>query len=199
MQAECINLLCGKELCASTRTALLGDRTKERFKLFYDKAMKRAGKCDNIGNPKLPRRKKNMRNFFHTERTINITGHTSTSQGYHHDDVVSYYRQLYYECIDSPVSNLRDRFDQETIYLLSDVETLFVFALNNASNLSTTEYDEKLGLKGVLHFSDDIDAQRLKWEFMNMHTQCKRELSGNFDCFHDVLDLFAQLKKGSFN
>ena len=64
LQAERMTLLCGKELCASTRTTLLGDRTEERFKLFYDKVMKRAGKCDNIGNPKLPHRKKNMHNFF---------------------------------------------------------------------------------------------------------------------------------------
>ena len=66
-------------------------------------------------------------------------------------------------------------------------------------NLSANEYEEKIGLKGVLHFSDDVSVKHLKWEFMNLHTQCKTELSGTLNCFHDVLDLFAVLKKGSFN
>ena len=33
-QAERMNLLCGKQLCNSTLSALLGDRTEEMFKLF---------------------------------------------------------------------------------------------------------------------------------------------------------------------
>ena len=64
MQAVRMTLLCGKKLCTSTLNTLLGDRTQERFQMFYEKVLKRADKCDGIGNPKLPRRKKNMRNFF---------------------------------------------------------------------------------------------------------------------------------------
>ena len=62
-------------------------------------------------------------------------------------------------------------------------------------NLSANEYEEKIGLKGVLHFSDDVSVKHLKWEFMNLHAQCKTELSGTLNCFHDVLDLFAVLKR----
>ena len=63
MQAECMTLLCGNQLYTSTLNIFLGNSTQERFQLFYEKVLKRAGKYDSIGNHMILRRKKTCATF----------------------------------------------------------------------------------------------------------------------------------------
>ena len=84
---------------------------------------------------------------------------------------------MYYECLDTLIENVNDWFKQKKTSLLIDVEDLFIFSLRESKNLNTSEWDKKLKLEGVSHFSDDIVMIQLKWEFMNVHTQMGDKLN----------------------
>ena len=42
-------------------------------------------------------------------------------------------------------------------------------------NLDAPEYDEELTLPGIVYFADEVDLIRLKNEFVNLHSHCKKE------------------------
>ena len=73
-----------------------------------------------------------------------IDGCNSTSKAFYYAEVSVYYRQYYYEYVDTLVTNLIDWFDQETMRKLSDAEQFCVYCVRLQEVLSAIECDVKL-------------------------------------------------------
>ena len=113
--------------------------------------MSRASKCDEIVNPKLPRRR-NTFNYCSLVNNPNVEGYSSGNVGHHPLDVKSHYRRLYYEAIDTLIENMHDRFNQDTMSLLEHVEDFFVYCLKDVCNLYSPVHEEKIRLPGMNNF-----------------------------------------------
>ena len=55
-----------------------------------------------------------MRDYQKIQRKTIVTGLDAYSGTFYHDEVSLHYRQHYFECIDTLVLNLVDRFDQKS-------------------------------------------------------------------------------------
>lgn len=151
----------------------------ERFELFFKKVQAWIDKLKHIENPKLSRRNKNRHNYSEIHYSTIFDGTESINTAFHYDELRLYYRQLHYECIDTLMINISEIFNQNTIRLLTEIENYFMFVLNDSSALHEQKYEENLGLSGLTHFSDNVELQRLKVEFMNIHYFFKNKLPEN--------------------
>ena len=91
-------------------------RSDESFDLFWLKVNQRAN-CLGIDEPHLPRIHKRPRRFD-----------DGSSEGDHHDNPKSLYRQYYYEAIDLIISCIEDRFNQPGYKVYQTLENLLLKA-----------------------------------------------------------------------
>ena len=65
-----------------------------------------------------------------------------------------HYKYQYFERIDTLVENLNDRFQQEIIEILPDIEIFFIYCLKTSSLVNEPIFDELLSSAGIVHFQD---------------------------------------------
>jgi len=95
-------------------------RNDREFSAFFSSVVEESkGKTEE---PCLPRQKRVPR------RIDSDTGST----GYQHTDVKSFYRQQYYEALDTVISELKRRFEQKGMGVAQELETLLLSATNGS-------------------------------------------------------------------
>ena len=65
-----------------------------------------------------------------------------------------HYKHQYFECIDTLAKNLNDKFQQEIIEILPDIEIFFIYCLKTSSLVNEPIFDELLSSTGMVHFQD---------------------------------------------
>lgn len=103
-------------------------RTDEGFKLFWERVTREANAL-GIDEPVLPRKRKVPRRFD-SNNDIGTTPVTPED----------YYRPMYFEALDTAVSCIKDRFDQEGYKMYSKLELLLLKACKHDQNYE--EYDD---------------------------------------------------------
>ena len=76
------------------------------------------------------------------------------TQTHEWETVEEYYRQKYYALLDTLLTKLDNRFDQQTLFILSDIENMITSAANRV-NFTLPQTLRTL-------YSDDLDLDRLK-------------------------------------
>jgi len=117
-------------------------RNDSEFNAFFSSVVEESkGKTEE---PCLPRQKRVPR------RIDSDTG----SIGYQHTDVESFYRQQYYEALDTVISELKRRFEQKGMGVAQELETLLL----SAANGSTFSVPQSM----IEIYSKDIDVRKLR-------------------------------------
>ena len=196
LQDKTMTLLEGKTLAKGTMQCLRDVRNENMFNLFYAKVLKRQHQLC-ISDPKLPRRTRNMRDYCQMQRNVQVDGLESASQPFQHDNVSEHYKHQHCECIDTLVANLDDRFQQDTIEILSGVEEFFIHCLKSPNAVNEEVYDDFLSSAGMVHFQEDVDLLKLKHEFVQLHFRFNNHASMNN--FHDIIKFFEIVVSSDYN
>ena len=118
LQKKSISAAEGQHVGRMVIDTLQSLRTEESYDFFWTKVSTMAETADiDVEEPQLPRRRKTPKRY---DDGLTI--------GDFHDTPKAYYRQLYYEAIDSIVSALKDRFDQPGYGVYCKLEELLVKA-----------------------------------------------------------------------
>ena len=154
-------------------------RSDESFDLFWLKVNQRAN-CLGIDEPHLPRIHKRPRRFD-----------DGSSEGDHHDNPKSLYRQYYYEAIDLIISCIEDRFNQPGYKVYQTLENLLLKACKSE------DFESNLELICRFYKDDfDQDIFRTQLQTFAMYFQQVQERSSdptkNVNIF-DVKSYFLSL------
>ena len=196
LQDKTMTLLEGKTLAKGTIKCLKDIRNENMFNLFYAKVLQRQQQL-SVNDPKLPCKTRNMRDYCQMQRNVQLAGLETMSRLFQPSNVSEHYKYQYYECIDTLVTNLEDRFDQETIKILSGVEEFFIHCLKSPNSVNEEAYDELLSSAGMVQFQDDVEVLKLKAEFVQLHLRF-----GNYapvKNFHDILKFFEVVVSSDYN
>ena len=101
----------GEQVAELTCKTLERIRNTESFDLFWENLMLLQTE-KGVNEPVLPRKRKVPSRY-----------EDGTSVGYHPGTPKEYFRQKYFECIDTIVSCIRDRFDQPGYRVLKNLES----------------------------------------------------------------------------
>ena len=133
-------------VAALTTTTLTKVRTEEAFSLFWERCKKAATKL-KINEPDLPRKRQCHTRYFLGETPSKF-----------HDNVKHYYRQIYFESIDTVVNCIKSRFEQKDyVNCYAKVESTLLLAAKGEP------FDEHI-LAICSFYGDDLDQH-------NQHTQ----------------------------
>ena len=116
LQDKKISAAEGQQIARLVISTIADLRKEEVYGLFWDKLLKLAESMD-VYDPKLPRQRK---------RPARYDG--GLSAGHHHQTPKEYYRQLYYEVLDSTTHCLTERFDQPGYRKYCQLEQLLIKA-----------------------------------------------------------------------
>ena len=141
------------------------------FKLFWQKIVIQASKLD-ICEPTLPRRRKAPKRY-----------EVGTSSGISPTTLEDHYKVIYYETIDTVISCIRNRFEQEGYKMYCKVEQLLL-----KENLSEEEVDDVLQFYG-----SDFHKEKLLTQLCLFRTNYPAE---KINCIDDIVSLVKQMTVG---
>ena len=90
-------------------------RDEESFLGFWSTVISKVAATEGVQGPKLPRQKRMPARFK--------TGRAAPE---YPENVQVYFRQIYYQCIDSVVNLIKERFDQPDYGIYKDLEELLL-------------------------------------------------------------------------
>ena len=135
-------------------------QNENMFNLFYAKVLLREQQL-SVNELKLPRKTRNMQDYFQMQHNVQADGLDAESPTFQRNSVSEHYKFQYCECIGTLAVNLDDRFQQETIKILSDVETFFAHCLKLRDSMNEQACDELLSSAGIVCFKDDVELLKL--------------------------------------
>lgn len=180
LQKKSISAAEGQHVGRMVIDTLHSLRTEESYDLFWTKISTMAERADiDVEEPQLPRRRKTPRRFD--------DGLTS---GDFHDTPKAYYRQLYYEAVDSITSSLKNRFDQPGYGVYCKLEELLIKA--------SCKEDFKDLLDFVCSFyKDDFNSDLLCAQLitfgLDFHAAYKEQTTTLKPTILDIRDYFKSL------
>ena len=182
LQKKKMSAISSHEIARKTIQVLERLRNDHDADMFLSYVKKLAEGHKSIEQPKLPR-KRNAPNY----RTLEyIDGVTSTSDAFHHQNELDYFRKKYFECIDSIILALKERFNGESYQHYLKLENVLLTAINGEE-----PYKEGLDLLRT-EYSDDIDVDRLVQELNVLKVLFDEEY---IVCFDDIVEEFVSCTK----
>ena len=173
LQHKIISAAEAQEIARMTVRTLKSIRSDEAFDLFWAKVSSTAELLD-VGEPHLPRRHKLPRRIDE-----------GTSTGDFHSTPKEYYRQHYYQAVDTIIMCITDRFDQPGYRVYSEVEQLLLKACKQENFESE--------LKSVCSFyRDDFNPPLLCSQLHTFGVDFSKEGTRNVTIL-DVRDYFVSL------
>ena len=177
LQKKKMSAISGHEIARQSIKVLekmRNDHDADSF-LSYVKKVAEGYKC--IEEPKLPRRRNNP-NYRNMEY---IDGVESTSDAFYHHDVIEYFRKIYFECIDTIVSAMKERFEGESYQHFLKLENVLLTAIN-----SDVPSEEGLDILRTI-YHDDINVDCLIDELQVLKVLVEDEY---IVCFNDIVEQF---------
>ena len=168
----------GQRLANLTKEVLQKIRSDECFILFYEAILLKSKNIPSISEPTLTRKRRVPARF---EIGMGIPSYPTTSQ--------DYYRQIYFECIDSMINAIEQRFNQPRFSVYQKMESFLIKVLNDE------DYSIELQFLEV-NYSDDLDIGTLKsqleiFKLLLKGTDCV--------CFYDMLVKIRELPEPEKN
>ena len=150
LQKKTISAAEGQGIAKMVIATLWTLRTEESFSLFWKK-IEAVAKSITVGETQLPRRRR-----LPTRYEDGLASHEF------HDSPMLYYRQLYYEAIDTMVSCLKDRFEQPGYQTYSILEQTLIKACQGK------EFVEELDF--ICDFyKEDLQKELLRVQLQTLH------------------------------
>lgn len=171
LQGTSVSAAEGQAIASMTVKTIQSLRSDERCKLFWDSVCTSASNFE-VGGPSLPRQRRRPLRY----EDGNSTGHYSETPE-------SFYRQVYFECIDSIVNCIQQRFDQPGYKIYQQMEQLLLNAIGGQ------DYSSPL-VKVSEVYKDDLDTDRLAVQLETLHTNLKEEKDMNI---HDIIKYIKSL------
>ena len=165
LQKEKMSAVSGQRLAGLTTKTIQGMRNDADYNLFYQTVSKKAEKIDGVEEPVLTRKRRRP-NYSVIQF---VAGHEETSnatEAYYPTTVEEYFKKIYFEAVDSILTEIKDRFEQPCFIIFSNVEQLFLKSIKK--ECYQQELDDLLPL-----YCKDVDATALPTELLFLQTICK--------------------------
>ena len=178
LQSKKMSAISGQKMAKDTIDMFEGMRNERDAKLLFDLVKQKAEQINCISKPTLGR-KKNLPKYS----TLNLLDGYSSSESYNHKTPADYFRQVYYEVIDTFLWSLKDRFEQESYQYYAKMENVLLTAINRENVC-------KEGLQLLENmYSDDINIDSLLVELSILKHYCQ---DLHIVCFDDIHDFLKQ-------
>ena len=191
LQAERMSALTGRkqaELVIETVSGMSKDkkgiRDPKKFKAFYDTTTKHAVSKKKIDQPKLPRQRNAPKNYSILQYVTRPE--QKTSEAHHPETPEDYYREIFYEAVDTLENVLKDRFDQPALKRFENVEQLLLKAISNHDYTEQLETLKK-------DFEGDFDVNQIESELNLLETIFKESEPVDF---HEICKTLKTMDKG---
>ena len=155
LQAKRMSALTGRKQADLVIKTVSGMRDPEKFKAFYDTTAKHAEVKKKIDQPKLPRQRNVPKNYSILQYVTRPE--EKTSKAHHPETPEDYYREIFYEAVDTLENVLKDRFDQPALKRFENVEQLLLKAISNHDYTEQLETLKK-------DFKGDFDVNQIESE-----------------------------------
>ncbi len=176
LQKKDISASEGQVIAKMTVSTLQSIRTDECFAAFWEKVKAMAAKND-IGEPRLPRRRKRPRRFEEGE-----------AQPEYDESPENMYRRLYFEALDLLIQSINTRFDQPGYQVYCSLQNLLINTVNKR--------DYSKNLEDVIKiYGDDFDLHNLKAQLQILSSTVPAEIKTIFEILHFIKDLPASKKE----
>jgi Domain of unknown function (DUF4371)/hAT family C-terminal dimerisation region len=151
LQSTSMSATHGQAVATMTVKTLKSLRSTEKFDLLWLKIGQDASRLE-VAEAKLPR-------FIQRPRRYNEGSDPQPI----HQSPETYYRQLYFNSIDTVVNCIEDRFNQRDYKIYAHLEDLLIKAGNGK------DYDEELDTV-LAFYGNDFDAHMLRAQLQSLHT-----------------------------
>ena len=181
LQATKMSAIKGRKSADLVITTLKDIRKDYQFQLFYDAVKKAANSIKGIAQPAMPRKRKRP-NYSIIQYVVGYEGPASNA---HYPETTEYFKQMYFEALDAVVNAVEDHFEQPALKKFTNVEQLFLKAINNQ--------DASVELKAMkTDFDGDFNADQLESELHLIPTIFKDSKPADF---HDICKTLQAMDK----
>ena len=174
----------GQRLASLTIETLQKMRSDRDFDLFYELIVKKASNISGIGKPELPR-KRNKPNYSILQYVGDRRVSANNANAYYPTTAHQHFKVIYLEAIDSIISAIKDRFEQPSFAIFSDVEQLLL------KSIKGDDYRQELANFSKV-FKGDIDQSALPVELAIFGTICKDKDPTHFD---EIVSILKEVSK----
>ena len=149
-------------------------RNEESFNMLYNTICEKAKHHYFVAAPVLPRKRRAPNySIIHF-----LDGYGQGSEAHNPKTPRDYYREIYYEVLDTFIFTLKERFDQPCFIAFENLESLLLKSLRNEDSLNEMSYLEST-------YSDDVEVEQIKVE-MEMFRVMLKDVS--IVCFDDIVN-----------
>ena len=178
LQKEKMSALSAQRVAKLTLATIEGMRNEESFHMFFKTIEKKAMAIPDIETPVLPRKRRrpnySMLHFVSGGKDIGETA------AHHPETVEDYYRQIFYEAVDSITLAIKTRFDQQSYQVYLNIEQLLLRAIR------CEPYEEEMN-ELISLYGSDVCATALPSELEVLKTVCSVENPVHFDTIVSIL------------
>ena len=161
LQKKTISAAEGQGIAKMVIATLCTLRTEESFSLFWKK-VEVVARSNTVDEPQLPRRRR-----LPTRYDDGLASHEF------HDSPMHYYRQLYYEAIDTMVSCLKDRFEQPGYQTYSNLEQILIKACQGKELVEELDF--------ICNFyKEDLQKDLLRVQLQTLHVDFKSKFEERY-------------------
>ena len=125
VQKEKMSALGAQRIASLTVTTIEGMRNDESFNMFYKSVEKKAMAFPEIEAPMLPRKRRRP-NYSIMQFVIG----DNETHAHRRESIEDFYRQIFYEVIDSFILSKKTRFDQPSYQVFLNHEQLLLRAIH---------------------------------------------------------------------
>lgn len=180
IQSKNISAAEGQQLAKLVIATLRSIREEDKYDLFWTKLLKFAEDND-VDDPQLPRRKRRPARL------------QDGDAGHYHACPKDYYRQLYYEALDSSISCLAERLDQPDYKKYCQLEQLLIKACLQQ------EFEDEFQFLNEF-YKEDFNSSALQAQLITLGVQFQGNFKGNKDLtIFDVKDHFISMSSAKRN
>ena len=127
LQKEKMSAVSGKELADLTIKTMQGMRNDRDFDLFYETLTQSASSIDFVSTPTAPRKRKRPK----YDILQFLEGNPRCSgEAYYPETAHAHFKAIYFEAIDVIVSSIKERFEQSTFRIFTEVEQLLLKSIS---------------------------------------------------------------------
>ena len=161
LQKKTISAAEGQGIAKMVIATLCTLQTEESFLLFWKK-VEVVARSNTVDEPQLPRRRR-----LPTRYDDGLASHEF------HDSPMHYYRQLYYEAIDTMVSCLKDRFEQPGYQTYSNLEQILIKACQGKELVEELDF--------ICNFyKEDLQKDLLRVQLQTLHVDFKSKFEERY-------------------
>ncbi|XP_066910503.1 zinc finger MYM-type protein 1-like [Clytia hemisphaerica] len=162
LQGEKMSALSGRKSAELVIETISKMRADEEFVAFYETTTKDAEALKKVCEPKLPRKRKKLKNYSILQY-VTRPDNEKESEAYYPKTPEEHYHLIFNAAIDILVNVMQDRFNQPALKKFENVEQLLLKAINSQNFSDELEVMKK-------DFKGDFDENQIEGELRLIKT-----------------------------